>query len=72
MAKKRKISIEILSPILAETGLVEEDMGGGSSLDALTTLEDGEVAVVRLFRLGHGDDDDDESPDDGRWIRCAV
>lgn len=67
MAKKRKISIEILTPAFAETGLIEEDMGGGGSpLDELTTLQDSEIAVVRLFRMGHGDDDDDEdSPDDG-------
>jgi hypothetical protein len=64
MAKKRKISIEILTPATADHGLLEEV---GSVDPATLTLEDADRAVVRLFRLGK-DDDDEDCQDDGRFI----
>jgi hypothetical protein len=64
MAKKRKISIEILTSAMAETGLIEEV----SIVDpAEMKLGDGDRVVVRLFRMGK-DHGEEESPDDGKFI----
>jgi hypothetical protein len=68
MAKKRKVSIEILTPAMAETGLFEEV----SIADlAEMKLGDGDRVVVRLFRIGK-DHGEEEIPDDGKFIVLSL
>jgi hypothetical protein len=63
MAKKRKVSIEILTPAMAESGLIEEvSMADPAEMK----LEEGDRVVVRLFRLGK-DHEEEEHLDDGTF-----